>query len=561
MATETQEQSFTATLLTRLRVVNADLDACGDEETEAWRLEALLEELHGLIKDTIAALSPVARPIHRATLIRLLDETDPETLKTAGRRSSQEIAAEFEAFLQELPAGSGVPNPTPQIQSTAIFGPQGLASLRASLRRGERNRLRATLRELRYTRAELANRDLKGFRPDELKLITSLSDRLLKSWPFRLVFFALLLTFAFALTGEIKVENAQKNFHDDVDKSRERIDSETTKFTEEVGKETATVSGMIKDLTNASTNIQQDIINKVVALLTDKLGNTQGELQKKVEEAKATQETLSSNLVGLATQVSTLNRTASDRKSDLAKLDDLKGIADRIASSETRAENDAAKVDGFITTMSINAGLTTMLADISKNAVLYAQDDTGTRALGDNIGTIQHDLPLLEQKLRDLEGSVNLLRPLVNDAKDLREHVDDAVQRAEKAEMEAKEYTEKPLPEPSPLPPLATDPVILAINARIKSIQQSVNAARTPDLSYLTGADCKRIQQGLINVGTLRPAPSVKGRAQTNPVDGQCGPQTSLAMLAWQLRESRPISPAHTADEIIQTLNNPQTGQ
>jgi hypothetical protein len=561
MPTEAPEQSIVATLLTRLQVVNADLSAYEHEEAEPWRLEALREELHGLIKDTIAALSPVARPIHRAALVRLLDEPDPETPMTKGGRAGRAIAAEFETFLKQLPPGSGMPAQAPQIQSTAIFRPQSLATLRASLRRGERNRLRATLRELRYTRAELAKRDLKGFRPDELKLITSLSDRLLKSWPFRLVFFALLLTFAFALIGEIKVENAQKNFHDDVDKSRERIDSETTKFTEEVGKETATVSGMIKDLTNASTNIQQDIVNKVVALLTDKLGNTQGELQKKVEEAKAKQETLSSNLVGLTAQVSTLNQTASDRKTDLAKLDDLKGIADRITSSETRAANDAAKADGFITTMAINAGLTSMLADISKSDVLHTRDDAGARALGDEVRTIQHDLPLLEQQFHDLEGSVNLLRPLLDNAKDLRKHVDDAADRAETAEKKAEKYAEKPLPEPSPRPPLATDPVILAINARVKSIQLSIDATRTPDLSYLMGADCKRVQQGLVDIGTLRLTPAIKGRAQTSPVDGQCGQQTNAAMLAWQLRENRPIFPAHSADEIVQALYNPQAGQ
>jgi hypothetical protein len=70
--------------------------------------------------------------------------------------------------------------------------------------------------------------------------------------------------------------------------------------------------------------------------------------------------------------------------------------------------------------------------------------------------------------------------------------------------------------------------------------------AQPVTLSYLTGADCRRIQQALKELA-----------GYMGPIDGKCDGATNAAATAWQVRERRTIAPARSADEIDKRLRAP----
>jgi hypothetical protein len=70
--------------------------------------------------------------------------------------------------------------------------------------------------------------------------------------------------------------------------------------------------------------------------------------------------------------------------------------------------------------------------------------------------------------------------------------------------------------------------------------------AQPVNLSYLTGADCRRVQQALQELA------GYKGGA-----DGKCDGTTNAAARAWQIQERRTIAPAWSAEEIERTLRTP----
>ena len=67
--------------------------------------------------------------------------------------------------------------------------------------------------------------------------------------------------------------------------------------------------------------------------------------------------------------------------------------------------------------------------------------------------------------------------------------------------------------------------------------------AQPVDLSYLTGADCRRVQQ------PLKELAGYKGR-----IDGICDGATNAAAREWQIQNRQTIAPARTAEEIERRL-------
>jgi hypothetical protein len=67
--------------------------------------------------------------------------------------------------------------------------------------------------------------------------------------------------------------------------------------------------------------------------------------------------------------------------------------------------------------------------------------------------------------------------------------------------------------------------------------------AEPVDLSYLMGADCRRVQQALQELA------GYKGR-----IDGICDGATNAAARSWQMQRRRTIAPAQSADEIERKL-------
>jgi hypothetical protein len=71
--------------------------------------------------------------------------------------------------------------------------------------------------------------------------------------------------------------------------------------------------------------------------------------------------------------------------------------------------------------------------------------------------------------------------------------------------------------------------------------------AQPVDLSYLTGTDCRRVQQ------TLKELAGYKGR-----IDGICDGATNAAAREWQMQERHTIAPGLSAEEIERTLRAPR---
>jgi hypothetical protein len=67
--------------------------------------------------------------------------------------------------------------------------------------------------------------------------------------------------------------------------------------------------------------------------------------------------------------------------------------------------------------------------------------------------------------------------------------------------------------------------------------------AQSVDLSYLTGGDCRRVQQ------TLQELAGYKGR-----IDGICDGATDAAAREWQIQHRQTIAPARSAEEIDRRL-------
>jgi hypothetical protein len=80
---------------------------------------------------------------------------------------------------------------------------------------------------------------------------------------------------------------------------------------------------------------------------------------------------------------------------------------------------------------------------------------------------------------------------------------------------------------------------LVGIDGRLLDIRimQPVN------LSYLTGTDCRRVQQ------TLKEVADYKGR-----VDGICDGLTNAAAQDWQMQQQQTIAPARSAEEIVARL-------
>ena len=72
---------------------------------------------------------------------------------------------------------------------------------------------------------------------------------------------------------------------------------------------------------------------------------------------------------------------------------------------------------------------------------------------------------------------------------------------------------------------------------------RDLRIAHPVDLSYLRGADCRRVQQALKDLAIYR------GQA-----DGKCDGKTNAAAREWQIQERRTIAPAWSAEEIERTL-------
>jgi hypothetical protein len=67
--------------------------------------------------------------------------------------------------------------------------------------------------------------------------------------------------------------------------------------------------------------------------------------------------------------------------------------------------------------------------------------------------------------------------------------------------------------------------------------------AQLVNLSYLTGVNCRRVQQALLELTCYQ------GR-----VDGKCDGATNTAAWKWQMQAQRTIAPAQSAEEIERTL-------
>jgi hypothetical protein len=70
--------------------------------------------------------------------------------------------------------------------------------------------------------------------------------------------------------------------------------------------------------------------------------------------------------------------------------------------------------------------------------------------------------------------------------------------------------------------------------------------AQPVNLSYLTGADCRRVQQAL-----------TKSQVYKGKVDGICDGATNAAAREWQIRERRTIAPARSAEDVERALLSP----
>jgi hypothetical protein len=78
---------------------------------------------------------------------------------------------------------------------------------------------------------------------------------------------------------------------------------------------------------------------------------------------------------------------------------------------------------------------------------------------------------------------------------------------------------------------------------RIGEQMLDMRIAQSVNLSYLTGPDCRRVQQALSDL-----------RFYNGKVDEKCGGATNAAAQEWQIQNRRTIAPAHSADQILKSL-------
>ena len=461
------------------------------------------------------------------------------------------------------------------------------------------------IRELRNTKAKLAARERAGFQPDELKLIGSITDRLVKSWPFRFAVLAFVGAVVFAVTGSIVVEDKTHNFLEDIDNHRTEVEARVKAFDMDAKDQVTAVMADVNDLRTRSAAIKGDIVNQVVAELSQKFDGRESALSAKLGDAERVQIDLSGKLNAQKNAIDTLTNDVTQWQAKLAKLPDPEAAVGRITTIEAQATSALEKINGSVTSAAAASGAAeglrksvdqsaSRIQDQDRAAVGFASRatalDTTLTGLASKVDQLKTDaataLPILANvtKTGDMEQEAARHRDAaigaehaIEAAKGKAEADASSIQETRRrAETDAGQIEQRLLnPEKTPVVVPANDPVILAIDSRLGKLEQPAPTARIAaddpivldilarlkelenpppkpvafqpvDLPVLRGNDCRRVQQSLHDVA----APGLL-------VDGICGSGTNAAARDWQVRFSRRLDGSGGANAIVQQLTAP----
>jgi hypothetical protein len=306
---------------------------------ENWRLKALVDEVLILAGQVSSNLASTARPIQRVQIEAAMALLAEDKLRgLSDLRDVVELVRDVirTAPHKEPPAPYAPPHP----QATGWL----FSNL---LRRIERNRLRATLRELRRTKFELAKRDANGFKPDEMALVGSLSEKLAKTWPFQGAVAMLLLAVALAFGGTVIVGEKSWEVSKDIEDKRAAVETREKTFEGDAAVELAKLKTVLTALQGDTKDLELKIVREVTEKLNSEIAEKRGALLSTLDNETA--------------KIKDIQGQRLELQQDLEALQDLGSKGMEIARLESAAKGNADKIQGYVTQAATASGSVTAI--------------------------------------------------------------------------------------------------------------------------------------------------------------------------------------------------------